>query len=248
MAQDPGTVTPYQDSTSGKKEQVAQMFDNIAGRYDFLNHFLSLGIDILWRRKAIRKLKAIAPKQILDIATGTGDFAVEAARLKPDRIVGVDISKEMLEVGRKKMTRKGLSSLIEMRSGDSENLEFQDNSFDAITVAFGVRNFENLDKGLAEMYRVLRPGGQAAIIEFSRPKRFPVKQLYSFYFLRILPTIGRLFSKDHRAYSYLPESVQAFPDGDAFLERMQQVGFSQLWGDPLSFGIATLYTGKKPVK
>ncbi|MGD1845211.1 MAG: bifunctional demethylmenaquinone methyltransferase/2-methoxy-6-polyprenyl-1,4-benzoquinol methylase UbiE [Salibacteraceae bacterium] len=245
MAQDPSTVTPYHDKSSGKKEQVAEMFDNIAGRYDFLNHFLSLGIDITWRRKAIRKLRSIQPKAILDIATGTGDFAVEASRLKPNKIVGVDISHEMLEVGRKKMVRKSLENLIDMRSGDSENLQFEDNSFDAITVAFGVRNFENLDKGLSEMHRVLRPGGKAAIIEFSRPRKFPVKQLYFFYFLKILPAIGRWFSKDARAYSYLPESVQAFPDGEDFIGRMHQAGFKEMKAYALTFGIATLYMGSK---
>lgn len=237
-------VTPYQHDETGKKEQVAEMFNNIAGNYDFLNHFLSLGIDILWRRKAIRKLREQQPKRLLDIATGTGDFAIEGLALNPDEIVGVDISNEMLEVGRKKLKKKAMDKRITLELGDSENLKFPDNRFDAITAAFGVRNFENLDKGLSEMHRVLTPEGTVAIIEFSKPRVFPVKQLYFLYFLYILPTIGRLFSKDPRAYSYLPESVRAFPDGTDFLDRLKTAGFSNCEAIPLTFGIATLYLAR----
>src|SRR5882672_2386542 len=213
----PMTVVPYKEDQSGKKEQVARMFDNISGNYDFLNHFLSLGIDTLWRRKAIRQLKSIQPRFILDVATGTGDFAIEALRLNPDKVIGVDISEGMLEVGRKKMAKRGLASKIELRSADSEKLPFEENKFDAIIVAFGVRNFEHLEKGLYEMLRVLKPGGKVVILEFSKPTVFPLRQLFHFYFRFILPKIGRWVSHDSSAYTYLPESVQAFPDGKEFL-------------------------------
>ncbi|MEM9022319.1 MAG: bifunctional demethylmenaquinone methyltransferase/2-methoxy-6-polyprenyl-1,4-benzoquinol methylase UbiE [Bacteroidota bacterium] len=238
-------ITPYGDKSTGKKTQVAQMFDNIAPKYDFLNHFLSLGIDILWRKKAVRMLRKDQPKLVLDIATGTGDFAIEALSMQPDRIIGVDISREMIAMGDKKLHRKGLDDRITLQLGDSENLEFPDNHFDAITIAFGVRNFEHLEKGLAEMQRVLKPGAKAAIIEFSRPRRFPVKQLYFFYFTRVLPFIGRLVSKDPRAYTYLPESVRAFPDGQDFLDKLKEAGFRELSITPLSFGIASIYLAGK---
>ncbi len=221
------------------------MFNNIAGKYDFLNHFLSAGIDIVWRRKAIRLLAPEKPKQILDIATGTADFAIEALRLNPEKITGVDISEGMLAVGREKLVRKGLSGKIELLYGDSENLPFQDNTFDAITVAFGVRNFENLTRGLAEMHRVLKPGGTVVVLEFSKPTRFPMKQLYQFYFKNILPVVGNFVSKDRAAYTYLPESVQAFPDGQAFINIFQQVGFKSTKWHSLTFGISSIYTGKK---
>lgn len=239
------TVVPYKEKQSGKKEQVAEMFNNISRRYDFLNHFLSLGIDILWRKKAIRLLKPDQPKQILDIATGTGDFALEALALKPDRIVGVDISSGMLEMGKQKMKRKGVDHIIDMQMGDSEKLLFEDNTFDAAIVAFGVRNFENLEKGLKDMYRVLKPGGKTVIIEFSRPRRFPMKQLYNFYFKSILPIIGKLISKDQSAYTYLPESVDAFPDGQNFLDILSEVGYKQTQCRPLTFGISSIYIGQK---
>src|SRR5210317_570073 len=196
-------VVPYKEEDKSKKEQVADMFNNISPKYDLLNHTLSLGIDILWRKKAVRLLKPYEPKAILDIATGTGDFAVETSSLKPDEIVGVDISEGMLDVGRQKMIKKKLDGLITMEVGDSENLRFEDNKFDVVTVAFGVRNFENLKKGLSEMFRVTAPEGHVMIIEFSKPARFPVKQLYNFYFKSILPKIGRLVSKDNAAYQYL---------------------------------------------
>jgi demethylmenaquinone methyltransferase/2-methoxy-6-polyprenyl-1,4-benzoquinol methylase len=239
------TVVPYKEEKISKKEQVARMFDNISGRYDFLNHFLSLGIDKGWRKKAIRILKPHAPKTILDVATGTGDFALQALELNPDKIVGVDISEGMLDVGRKKMATRGLSQKIEMKSGDSENLPFSDNIFDAVTVGFGVRNFENLEKGLSEIFRVMKPGGTLVILEFSRPKRFPFKQIYNFYFKTILPKIGRLVSRDKAAYTYLPESVEAFPDGDNFMNILVNTGFKNTACKPLTFGISSIYTAQK---
>lgn len=223
------------------------MFDNIAHSYDQLNHILSFGIDILWRKKAIRMLKKRNPETILDVATGTGDFAIEAARMgvNAKKIVGVDISNGMLDIGRQKMKKKGLDSLIEMKYGDSENLPFDDASFDAYTAAFGVRNFENLEAGLTEMYRVLKPGGAGFILEFSKPTSFPIKQLYWFYFKAILPIIGKLLSKDNRAYTYLPESVAAFPEGDQFLEIMKKCGYTNVKRKSLTGGIATIYVGEK---
>lgn len=238
-------VVPYKEEDKTKKEQVANMFNNISHKYDLLNHTLSMGIDILWRKKAIRLLKPFAPKVILDIATGTGDFAIEATKLNPDRIIGVDISEGMLDVGRKKMVKKGLSDLIELKLGDSENLEFEDNKFDAVTVAFGVRNYENLKKGLGEMFRVTKDDGHVMIIEFSKPSKFPVKQLYNFYFNFILPRIGKVVSKDNAAYQYLPESVAAFPDGQSFLDILKDVGYKEAKWIPLTFGISSIYWARK---
>ncbi len=238
-------VTPYKDSDSQKKQQVEQMFDNIAPKYDFLNHFLSMGIDKLWRKKAIRILSGFKAQTILDVASGTGDFAIAAAKLKPEKIIGFDISEQMLNVGRVKVKKIGLDSLIEFQKGDSEAMPFQDEKFDAITVAFGVRNFENLENGLKEFKRVLKPDGVAIILEFSKPKYFPMKQLYLFYFFGILPVIGRLVSKDSSAYSYLPESVMAFPDDQKFLSILNKVGFSRARQKRLSFGIATIYIAQK---
>jgi demethylmenaquinone methyltransferase/2-methoxy-6-polyprenyl-1,4-benzoquinol methylase len=240
-----GVVVPYKEDPGAKKQQVARMFNRISGRYDFLNHFLSLGIDILWRKKAIRLLKDEHPKQILDVATGTGDFAIEALALNPDRVIGVDISEGMLDVGRAKLTQRKLDKRIELRTGDSENLPFEDNIFDAVIVAFGVRNFENLEAGLKEMHRVLKPGGTVVILEFSKPSKFPMKQLYNAYFTAILPTIGRLISRDDSAYRYLPESVQAFPDGNEFLNVLSGTGFKNPKCDPITFGISSLYWGSK---
>ena len=236
-------VNPYKNSESGKKAQVEEMFDQIAPKYDFLNHFLSLGIDKLWRKKAIRILKPFQPKEILDLATGTGDLAIAALRLKPDKVVGIDISEGMLRKGREKLKRKSLQDRIELIQADSEDLPFDDLSFDALTVAFGVRNFEDLQKGLNEMFRVLKPGGAFVILEFSRPERFPFKEIYNFYFFKILPKIGKIISRDGSAYTYLPESVEAFPDGDEFLCRLGDAGFSELSFKRLSFGVASLYTG-----
>lgn len=239
------TVLPYKNKTDGKKDQVAEMFNNISARYDFLNHFLSLGIDIIWRKKAIKLLKSIQPKTILDVATGTGDFAIEALALNPNKVTGIDISSGMLEVGKVKMKKKGFDHRIEMLLEDSENLPFEDDHFDAITVGFGVRNFEHLEKGLSEMNRVLRPGGKTAVLEFSKPKNFPIKQVYNFYFLNILPAIGKMVSKDSSAYTYLPESVNAFPEGNDFVEIYKKCGYKNIKTYPLFFGIASIYLGEK---
>jgi demethylmenaquinone methyltransferase/2-methoxy-6-polyprenyl-1,4-benzoquinol methylase len=238
-------VTPYKDGQGSKKEQVAKMFNNISKRYDLLNHLLSLGIDIVWRKQAIKKLKEDKPKILLDVATGTGDFAIEALALAPEKVIGIDISEGMLEHGRIKMRRKGLDDKIELLSGDSEHIPFEDNKFDAITVGYGVRNFEDLEAGLREMYRVLKPGGKVVILEFSRPRKFPFKQIYNFYFKHILPLIGRVIAKDRSAYTYLPESVQYFPDGQDFLNILEQTGFNNTQWDPLTFGISSIYTGRK---
>ena len=239
------TVIPYKEQSGGKKEQVATMFNNISKKYDFLNHFLSLGIDIIWRKKAVKLLKAQQPKIILDIATGTGDFAIEALSLNPTKIIGIDISEGMLAVGKEKMKQKGVDHIIDLQLGDSENLSFDSNYFDAYTVGFGVRNFENLEKGLSEMLRVLKPNGRAVILEFSKPKAFPVKQLYHFYFNRILPSIGNLISKDNAAYTYLPESVNAFPEGDEFVQILNKLGYKNVQAIPLMFGISSIYTATK---
>lgn len=239
-------VTPYKDQQSAKKEQVASMFNNISKTYDFLNHFLSLGIDIIWRKKAIKELSALKPKLILDVATGTGDFAFEAIKiLKPEKIIGVDISAGMLEIAQQKIEKRGKSDVYEVKLGDSEKLLFEDNTFDAITVAFGVRNFEFLEKGISDMFRVLKPGGKLVVLEFSKPRVFPVKQLYNFYFHYITPTIGKFFSKDSSAYSYLPESVAAFPDGQGFVDLMDKVGYKETKFRSLTFGICSIYTGIK---
>jgi len=240
-------ITPYIDSKATKKEQVAAMFDNIAGNYDFLNHFLSMGIDIRWRKKAIRLLKPYHPKYILDVATGTGDLAIAALSLNPDKVVGIDISEKMIEIGKEKIKKKKLTDKIQLLPGDSEKLIFIDNSFDAVTVAFGVRNFENLEKGLKDIYRVLKPGGVAVILEFSMPVKSPVKQFYNFYFKFILPVIGRMISKDYAAYSYLPDSVMAFPQGEAFTKILQSIGFNTTKHVSLTFGIASIYIAEKSV-
>ncbi|NHE59197.1 bifunctional demethylmenaquinone methyltransferase/2-methoxy-6-polyprenyl-1,4-benzoquinol methylase UbiE [Cyclobacterium plantarum] len=239
------SVVPYKDQKGGKKQQVASMFDNISKKYDLLNHLLSLGIDIIWRKKAIRLLKNDKPRLILDIATGTGDFAIEALALKPEKVIGVDISEGMLNEGRKKMKQRKLDHLIELQLGDSEKLLFEENKFDAVIVSFGVRNFENLEKGLTDMHRVLKPGGKTVILEFSKPKKFPMKQAYSFYFRYILPQIGKIISKDQSAYTYLPESVKAFPDGRDFLDILEKVGFKKTQCKTLTFGISSIYTGIK---
>lgn len=237
-------VKPYQAEGS-KKEQVAEMFDNISARYDLLNHLLSLSIDKGWRKKVVKLVSAKKPKLLLDVATGTADLAIALEKTHPEKITGIDISAGMLEVGRKKVAAKGLSQMISLEQADSENLPFADQTFDAITVAFGVRNFENLEKGLSEMYRVLKPGGHLLVLEFSQPQGFPMKQLYSFYFKNILPTIGKLVSKDARAYTYLPESVQAFPHGKEFMAIMEKCGYKQGVRIPLTFGIASIYEGLK---
>ncbi len=238
-------VKPYKESGDQKKQQVEQMFDNIAPKYDFLNHFLSMGIDKAWRKKAIRMLSVRTPRTILDVASGTGDFAVEAMRIHPEKVVGFDLSAKMIEVGKQKVKKLGLDTTIEFVKGDSENMPFDDASFDAITVGFGVRNFENLEKGLSEFIRVLKPGGVAVILEFSKPRMFPMKQLYWFYSLHILPRLGSLISKDRSAYTYLPESVKAFPDGNDFIAVLKKTGFRTAVEKRLTFGIASIYFAEK---
>lgn len=238
-------VKPYNRDSSSKKEEVAEMFNKISGRYDFLNHFLSLGIDKGWRKKAVRELADVKPERILDIATGTGDFAIAALKLNPKEVIGVDISQGMLDVGIEKMKKKAVDHIIKMRIGDSEALPFEDGYFDALTVGFGVRNYENLEKGLADMLRVLRPGGKAVILEFSKPKKFPMKQLFGFYSKRIIPFLGKRISKDARAYAYLPESVEAFPEGKAFTDILEKIGYTEVKARLVSGGIATIYSGIK---
>ncbi len=238
-------IKPEPASNSSKKIQVEQMFDSIAPKYDFLNRSLSLGMDILWRKRTIKSLREVEPKSILDVATGTCDLAIESLSLKPEKVTGVDISAEMLEVGRKKLAQLGLTEKILLKKADSEKLPFSDASFDAVTVAFGVRNFENLQSGISQMYRVLRPGGKIAILEFSKPKAFPFKQVYNFYFNYILPKLGGMISKSKNAYTYLPESVKHFPENDAFTAYLHKAGFKQTKIEPLTFGICTLYTGIK---
>lgn len=221
------------------------MFDNIAGTYDFINHLLSLGIDILWRKKAVRFLKQRSPKNILDVATGTGDFAIEAVKLNPEKIIGIDISPKMLKKAKEKIKKLHLEDEIKFQLADSESLPFKDASFDAIIVGFGVRNFENLEKGLSEMYRVLDINGILIILEFSKPKNFPIKNIFNFYFKNILPIVGKIISKDKAAYTYLPQSVQTFPDGKDFLDIMKKAGFNNLQETPLTFGIVSIYIGRK---
>jgi demethylmenaquinone methyltransferase/2-methoxy-6-polyprenyl-1,4-benzoquinol methylase len=204
-----------------------------------------MGIDKGWRKKAIKLLKPTNPKLLLDVATGTGDFALQALDLAPDKIIGVDISEGMLQVGRKKMQRLNVADKIELKSGDSENLGFEENKFDAVTVAFGVRNFENLEKGLQEILRVMKPGAMLVILEFSRPKGFPFKQIYKFYFNTVLPKVGRLISKDKSAYTYLPESVEAFPDGESFIAILSKLGYKEIACKPLTFGISSIYSARK---
>ncbi len=238
-------VKPYKNSELGKKEQVAQMFDNISEDYDGLNRVISLGIDVSWRKKVVKLVGENNPKQILDIATGTGDLAIMMAQLNPERIVGLDISKGMLNVGKQKIKKVSLSEKIKMVVGDSENIPFDDNTFDAITVSFGVRNFENLDKGLKEILRVLKPGGKFVVLETSNPTKFPFKQGYKFYTNFILPIIGKLFSKDKVAYSYLSESANSFPFGEAFNNILQKNGFKNAKNLPVTFGVASIYTALK---
>lgn len=238
-------VVPYQHSQLDKKEQVADMFNSIAYRYDFMNRFLSAGIDVWWRKKAISQLKSLSLKRILDVATGTGDVAIMTNRmLQPEKITGIDISEGMLELGRKKIEKLGLDKQIELLKGDSEVIRFQDNSFDAITVAFGVRNFQNLTKGLKEMYRVLQPGGKLVVLEFSKSTGF-LSGLINFYMNVITPMIGKLLAKNKSAYQYLNDSVQAFPEGQTFLNIMHEAGFTQTYLKKLSFGICTIYCGSK---
>ena len=238
-------ITPYKDSSLGKKEQVAQMFDNISGNYDNLNRVISFGIDIKWRKKVLKIVSDKKPKVILDIATGTGDLAILMAQTNAEKIIGLDISAGMLEVGKKKIAEKGLSNLIDMVLGDSEKIPFEDNYFDAITVGFGVRNFENLEKGFAEILRVLKPNGVFVILETSVPDKTPYKQGYKFYSKNILPIIGKLFSKDNAAYGYLSESAAVFPYGEALNNILRKIGFIDVIALPQTFGVATIYSASK---
>ncbi len=239
-------VVPYQESGLEKKQQVAEMFNSIAFRYDFLNRFLSAGIDVQWRKKAIRQLQDLHPKQLLDVATGTGDVAIMTYQLlHPEKITGIDISEGMLELGRKKLQKLHLTDHIDLQRGDSETIQFENNSFDAITVAFGVRNFQNLEKGLKEMYRVLRPGGKLVVLEFSKPTQVIVKTLFNLYMNVITPVFGKLFAKNKDAYTYLNHSVQAFPEGQTFLNIMHEAGFTQPYLKKLTLGICTIYCGSK---
>tara|TARA_R110000868_G_scaffold44179_1_gene147819 strand:- start:1469 stop:2200 length:732 start_codon:yes stop_codon:yes gene_type:complete len=238
-------ITPYKDSSLGKKEQVAKMFDTISGNYDNLNRVISFGIDVKWRKKVLNIVSKANPNVILDIATGTGDLAILMAQTKATKIIGLDISAGMLEVGVKKIADKKLSNTIEMVLGDSEKMPFDDNTFDAITVAFGVRNFETLEKGLVEILRVLKPNGVFVILETSVPDKTPYKQGYNFYSKNILPLIGKLFSKDDVAYGYLSESAAAFPYGEALNNILRKVGFIDVVAMPQTFGVATIYSASK---
>ena len=238
-------VVPYKDQSKSKKEQVANMFNTISPQYDFLNHLLSGGIDIIWRKKAIKLLQNKGIKTMLDIATGTGDFAIEALKINPEKIVGVDISEGMLSFGQEKIKKMGLEKTIQLQKGDSEKLPFSDNSFDAVIVSFGVRNFENLQKGLSDMFRVTKPGGYCLVLEFSNPRTFPMKQLYTFYSKYCLPFLGKMISKDPSAYTYLPESVKAFPDGPEFIQIFKSVGYSETNWIPMTGGICSIYIGQK---
>jgi len=238
-------VKPYKEKDTTRKEQVTEMFDNISGNYDFMNRIMTFGIDIRWRKKVVEMVAKTNPKIILDIATGTGDFAIMLAKIKPEKIIGLDISSGMLEIGKKKVAEKKLNNLIEMVLGDSENLPFDDDTFDAITVGFGVRNFEDLDKGLSEIYRVLKPKGIFVVLETSQPEKFPFKQLYRFHSKYIIPLLGSLFSKDKKAYDYLPESAQAFPYGKAFNNILEKNKFISVQNEPLLFGAASIYKANK---
>jgi demethylmenaquinone methyltransferase/2-methoxy-6-polyprenyl-1,4-benzoquinol methylase len=242
------TIVPFKESDNSKKEQVAQMFDQIAPRYDFVNRFLSAGIDIGWRKKAIRQLLELSPDTILDVATGTADVALLTYSLlpkKPVKITGIDISTGMLDLGRKKIAARGLEKVIELQTGDSEAINFASGSFDAVTVAFGVRNFAHLEKGLAEMLRVMKPGGKAVILEFSKPVLPGVKTMYNLYTRVVAPQAGRFIAKNQAAYQYLNDSIQAFPEGKAFLEIMQKTGFRNCYKKTLSLGVCTIYCGLK---
>ena len=239
-------IVPFKDSGESKKKQVEKMFDKIAFRYDFLNRFLSAGIDVSWRRKAIKELVSIQPKNILDVATGTGDFAVTSYKiLKPEQVTGIDISDGMLEIGRKKIKKLALEGQIQLLNGDSEAIFFDDSSFDAVTVAFGVRNFENLEKGLSEIHRVLKPGGKLVVLEFSKPNTPVIKNLYNFYMRFVTPKIGKLISKNNEAYQYLNNSVQKFPEKEKFIQILNQLKYRHSFYKTLSLGICTIYCGEK---
>ncbi|MEO5941862.1 MAG: bifunctional demethylmenaquinone methyltransferase/2-methoxy-6-polyprenyl-1,4-benzoquinol methylase UbiE [Ferruginibacter sp.] len=240
------TVVPNKNSNLAKKQQVAEMFDDIAYRYDFLNRFLSAGIDIRWRKKALGYLKQLQPKILLDVATGTADVAIMAsALLKPDKIIGIDISEGMLKIGRQKIKKNGLENTIELLNGDSETINFENASFDAVTVAFGVRNFQDLEKGLSEIYRVLKPGGKLVVLEFSQPSSPVVKSFYNIYMKVVAPGMGKLFSKNKCAYEYLDESIKKFPEGKKFVQILDSVGYKNTENKKLSLGICSIYCGEK---
>ncbi len=240
------TIVPFKDSELNKKEQVADMFNRIACRYDFLNRFLSGGIDVYWRKKAINELKAVNPQNVLDVATGTGDVAIlMATHLHPKKITGIDISDGMLEIGQQKIAKLKLDDRITLQKGDSEAIHFPDNTFDAITVAFGVRNFENVETGLKEMLRVLKPGGRLVVLEFSKPKQRGFNKFYTIYMKLVAPGIGKLISKNAEAYQYLNESVKAFPEGNSFLAILVETGYTTTYLKTLSLGICTIYCGSK---
>ncbi len=240
------TVVPFKDSKESKKKQVENMFDKIAFRYDFLNRFLSAGIDVGWRKKAIRQLVSANPKNILDVATGTGDFALTCYEiLKPEKIIGIDISEGMLDIGRKKIEKAGLQQKIELLNGDSEAILFDDNTFDAVTVAFGVRNFENLEKGLAEIRRVLKPGGKLVVLEFTKPSLPVIKQLYNFYMNTITPKIGKIIAKNNEAYQYLNDSVLQFPEKESFIHILNQSDYRSAFYKTLTLGICSIYCAEK---
>lgn len=239
-------VVPFKDSSESKKKQVETMFDTIAFRYDFLNRFLSAGIDVGWRKKAIKQLISLHPKKILDVATGTGDFALTSYEiLKPEKITGIDISEGMLDIGRKKIEKAGLQQHIELLNGDSEAILFADNSFDAVTVAFGVRNFENLEKGLSEIKRVLKPGGRLVILECTKPSLPVVKQLYRFYMKTLTPKIGKIIAKNNDAYQYLNDSVLQFPEKESFIHILNQAKYRNAFYKTLTLGICTIYCAEK---
>ena len=238
------TVTPYNNNDS-KKDQVAQMFNNIAYRYDFLNSLLSLGIHKGWRRKCVQLISEKNPKYLLDVATGTADFAIECMKLNPTSVIGIDISEGMMKFGREKIEKLNLQNKISLQYGDAETCDLPSNSIDAITVGFGVRNFQNLEKGLQNMNRILKPGGQICILEFSTPRKFPMKQFYKFHFKYITPTVGKLFSKDSSAYTYLPESIKVFPDNERFVEILEKTGYYKATFQAVSFGLAAIYLAEK---
>ncbi len=240
------TVVPVEGSALSKKEQVADMFDNIAFRYDFLNRFLSAGIDVRWRKAALKQLKSINPKIILDVATGTADVAIMTTKvLHPEKVIGIDISDGMLELGRKKVAEQNLGSIIDLQNGDSETINFLDNTFDAVTVSFGVRNFEHLEQGLAEILRVLKPGGKLVVLEFSKPKAPVIKQFYNVYMKVVAPMMGKLFSKNRNAYKYLDESIKKFPEGKNFTQILDSLGYRNTYCKPQSAGICSIYCGEK---
>lgn len=239
------STKPYKNSDSGKKEQVSQMFDTISGNYDSMNRMISFGVDVKWRKKILKMVAATNPSSILDIATGTGDLAILMSETSASKIIGLDISAGMLEVGKQKIVQKNLSTKIEMVLGDSENIPYEDDSFDAVTVAFGIRNFENLEKGLSEIKRVLKPGGIFIILETSVPEKFPFKQGYSLYTKNIMPLLGKLFSKDKSAYRYLADSASIFPYGENLNNILRKIGFNSVKSMPQTFGVATIYSASK---